>query len=389
MRIRDFIQPGKASVIVGGQFGSEAKGMAAAVVASHIPHNFIKTVEGGAPSSWWGKHMVCTTNAGAQAGHTTVLDEGKKFVCYHLPTIGVLCPWSTIYLNAGSIIDLTLLNDEVNNVAQITGEPLHQLRRRILIHPNAAIITKEAREREAKGATAHLGSTMKGVGAAQAAKIMRNPNAVAGYDIWHDTIKGMGMTVCSINLNKAMAKDNIVTVEIPQGTGLSINAASFYPKCTSRDCWVGQGFTDAGIHPSFLGPVMMVTRTFPIRVGHIYDDAGMLIGHSGPFYSDSQELDWEVDFPGLVPERTTVTKRVRRIATWSEGQYEDAIRLNRPDIVMHTFTNYFKDVDAFNDYAARVDGVHDVVGINPTSMWSWGPGIEDWSNKIDDAVKRL
>ena len=73
MSVQSFMRHGKASVIVGGQFGSEAKGLAAAMVAKH-----------DLLISKSNRSFISTTNAGAQAGHTTVLEDGRKFVCYHL-----------------------------------------------------------------------------------------------------------------------------------------------------------------------------------------------------------------------------------------------------------------------------------------------------------------
>jgi adenylosuccinate synthase len=315
----NFIIPGRASVVVGGQFGSEAKGLVAAYLALS--------------STYKGK-LICTTNAGAQAGHTTILDDGRKFVCYHLPTIGVLRTDSIIYLNAGSIVDPDLLAREIIDISAVTGEHVFNLAGRIVVHPRAAIITTEAKEIEAMGAVAHLGSTQKGVGAALTNKIMRRPYSVAKGQLDH-----LEVSTGEIDLMQKMDENYAVTVEIPQGTGLSINAAPFWPKCTSRDCWLMSGLNDAAIHSDYLGEVAMVVRTFPIRVGHIYSGEDV-VGHSGEFYPDSVELDWEIDFPGVEPERTTVTKRVRRIASWSWQQYKDALRLNRPTMLFLTFTNY-------------------------------------------------
>jgi len=368
MSIRDFVHHGKASVIVGGQFGSEAKGLAAAIVARN-DHMVSKT----------GRQFISTTNAGAQAGHTTILENGTKFVCYHLPTIGVMSPQSIIYLNAGSIIDVKLLYKEIHDVSGATGEDANALMARIRIHPKAAIIHEEHKMMESgnnrgSGATTHLGSTMKGVGAALASKIMRRPGILAG-----DSINPNGpLKVEVMDLNHYMHKKGSVTVEIPQGTGLSLNASRFYPHCTGRDCWVGQGIADASINPRFLGEVMMVQRTFPIRVGHVYHpDTGERIGDSGPFYPDSQEMQWD-DLPGVEPERTTVTQRVRRISAWSRMQYLEALRLNNPTIVLTTFINYLKDEKYLNILRNRMGLIHQETGINPDTLWSWGPKVNEW-----------
>lgn len=387
MSLHDFTRHGKAAVIVGGQFGSEAKGMAAAVVARE---DYLLNKPG--------RQFIATTNAGAQAGHTTILEDGSKFICYHLPTIGVLLKHSTIYLNAGSIIDLDLLDREITDVSNALGRDPNDLARRIIIHPNAAIISsnnklQEVGDGRGSGMTTHLGSTMKGVGAALASKIMRRPLTIAGEVIAVDhnsvSLYGMLYKVGVINLNESLSKGGSVTVEIPQGTGLSLNASLFYPHCTSRDCWVGQGLADASIHPSFLGNVLMVQRAFPIRVGHVYDPhTGERIGNSGPFYPDSTEMEW-TEFPGIEPERTTVTQRVRRIASWSKMQYAEALALNRPTHVMTTFINYLKDDRYLRILNGRMRLEHSRLNINPHTLWSWGPRTDQWSDDTDDATAEM
>ena len=358
--LRRFARSGRASVIVGGQFGSEAKGLAAAIASTHM---YIDD-----------QMLICTTNAGAQAGHTTVLEDGSKFVCYHLPTIGVMRRNSMIYINAGAVIDPELLHREVEQVADATGENIDLLWSRITIHPQAAIITNEHKDIEAER-TRHLGSTRKGIGAALCDKIMRIPDAVAGSKLFPALFPAL---IRPMNLSACMDNGYAVTVEIPQGTGLSINSnKGFYPYCTSRECWLGQGLTDAGIHPHYLHEVMMVMRTLPIRVGNI-EEEGKARGYSGPFYPDCQELNWERDLPGITPEITTVTKRQRRIATFSAHQYEDALRLNRPTIVLNTFMNYLNSLDRelhlrkMMDIEMRLPGY-----LTPIHLLSTGPKVSD------------
>ncbi len=343
-----YTKDGKCTVVVGGGFGSEGKGLAAAWLAikSQAPH-------------------VAVTNAGAQAGHTTVLKDGTKFVTFHLPTIGVMWPTQTVsFVCGGSIIDVDAFFAEL--------DACNMTNAKVLVHPRAAIITDAARaeERDASSSTAKLASTQKGVGATIAAKVMRRAKLAADEP-------RLERFLGNPDLNEFLQKGMRVTMEVPQGTGLSINHGAAYPHCTSRDCWVASGLSDAGIHPSFLGDVLMVVRTFPIRVGNLLDDDGNVIGESGPFYEGSMELDWARHFPGIEPERTTVTKRVRRIATWSDVQYAHALSLNRPTVVMLNFVNY---LDNFSVFLARVEQmkrVHERVGVNPKLVFGVGPKTSD------------
>ncbi len=360
-----FIQHGHVSMVVGGQFGSEAKGLVAAYIANKINEGYKGP-------------LVSTTNAGAQAGHTTILKDGTKFVCYHLPTAGVLVKQAQIYLNAGSIIDPDLLNREITSVSAALGVDRDSIIERLTIHPHATIITDDAKDVERSGKTAHLGSTQKGVGAALANKIMRDPGAtVTGWmkENGYSGVTRQGETIEALNLD--------------MGTGLSINSSGFYPKTTSRECWVGQALVDVGLHPRSLGIVSMVVRTFPIRVGHIWGNtppgaAPMKLGDSGPFYEDGAEIEWE-DLPGVEPERTTVTQRVRRIAKWSSSQYVHALRLNRPENVFLTFTNYCTEAEL----RAIVHDMRETerrMMIQVAHFYSWGPRVDQVSRVYSDAA---
>lgn len=356
-------QIGKASVLMDGQFGSTGKGLFAAYLAhKNIKHNMV----------------IATTNAGANAGHTTKYRDGQGFVTFHLPTTGVVIPGSISYLNAGSVIDLEMLQQEIKD----SGADPSKVR----VHPRAAIITQDDRmdERSPGSSTERLASTQKGVGRAQASKVLRKSALAGSSTLKH--VLGYDLNIEVINLNDEMrTNNNAVVVEVPQGFSLSLNHGFSYPFCTSRDCWVGSGLADAGIHPSFLGQVVMVVRTFPIRVGHIYDNEGRIVGNSGPFYPDSIELKWE-DFPGLEPERTTVTKRVRRIASWSDIQYKDALVMNRPDIVALNFCNYLSDADALVNRVMRMKSIEDDCGLKVNHLFGFGPCVEEIANNMDAAT---
>ena len=155
-------------------------------------------------------------------------------------------------------------------------------------------------------------------------------------------------------------------MEVPQGFSLSVNHG-FYPYTTSRNVTVAAALNDLGVHPSYLGSVHMSLRTYPIRVGNIVVD-GQEIGNSGPFYPDSVELQWE-DL-GQTPERTTVTQRIRRIATFSLIQYKAALRVNKPDFVFLNFANYYKDEADAREQLDHIQQIRpvDFVGIGATNQ---------------------
>lgn len=349
-----FVKHGKASIVIDGQFGSTGKGLAA---ASQFFNS--RNVD-------W-RNTVFTTNAAPNAGHTTVLPDGRKFVTFHMPTMGVLAEHGTIYLNAGAIIDLDVLGEEVKTLGVNPD--------RILVHPNAAIITDEDKEYEknaSNGVTA-IASTQKGVGRALARKVMREGSVAKDFA---SVISNMRMDVGTIDLNDSMRGGSAVVIETPQGMSLSLNNG-FYPHCTSREVSVSQSLSDAGVHPHHLHNTMMVIRTFPIRVGNITDNDGNVVGYSGDGYYDQYEMSWEKDFPHVIPERTTVTKRVRRIFSFSQEQYKDSVSRLRPDIVHIGFCDYFENRQQFADMLAEMRAINRYVGVYPELFCAFGPRVND------------
>ena len=339
-----YINEGKASVLVDGQFGSTGKGLLAAYLAARFENEV----------------DIATTNASANAGHWTKskTNENWNFCCYHIPTFGVIQPDCLIYLNAGAIINVELLLQEV--------EDLGIKHSRVIIHPNATVITKEDIEAENRddSQTTKISSTRKGVGEALARKVKRTA------EIARDTPELRSyFNVAPINLNQALMDKARVSVEVPQGYSLSVNSM-FYPYCTSRNCTVGQGIADADIHPRFLGNVAMSVRTHPIRVGSIPN-----LGYSGDVYPDQEETSFEK--LGVPEELTTVTKRVRRIFTWSRQQFEDAIMSNRPSIVFLNFCNYVSEFELAAIIRDIEDESEKCLTRKPVLLFGWGPNIED------------
>jgi adenylosuccinate synthase len=93
-----------------------------------------------------------------------------------------------------------------------------------------------------------------------------------------------------------------------------------------------QGLADARIAPRHLARTYMAIRTFPIRVGNVD-------GHSsGTWYHDQSEVTW--DELRREPEITTVTKRIRRVATFSPSQFVEACHANDPDFVFVSHMDY-------------------------------------------------
>lgn len=341
--MKDWIEAGKMSIIMDGQFGSTGKGLISSIIATDETD-----------ANW------SVTNNASNAGHTFDLNDGLgKRTVYHLPVYGVINKTANIYLCAGAMVDIDTLRKEMLDFG-VTKD-------RVFIHPNATIIEKCDKEGEANGSGASkIASTQKGCGHALARKLNRAGNVAKNF------VSELPATVSDINLMRVMDKGESVVMEIPQGFGLSLNSM-FHPHCTSRDITVMQALNDARVHPSYLGPVVMSLRTYPIRVGNLVDKStGEQVGYSGDVYPDQKEVSWEeLDLPA---ELTTVTKRVRRVFTWSNTLFYDACDVNRPTHVFLNFCNYLKSYDELwrilSVIGTRVPVYNIVLG--------FGHSVSDW-----------
>lgn len=290
-----FARPG-VYFIVDGQFGSTGKGAAAAWLYN----------KGGK------KPQVYTTNNSPNAGHTG-WHEGVQIITRHLSIGGIIDSMSggeaITYLNSGAIIDLDLLNKEIEEWG---------MKKKIKISPKATIILP--RHKENFQSLSLIASTQKGTGPAMADRIMRLSDVVVGgHENWRPDFN-----------------NQIVSCEVPQGFSLGLHSG-FYPYTTNRECTVLQAAADLGCSHKDIRKVMMTLRTFPIRVGNTDN------GYSGPCYPDQEETTWERI--GVTPELTTVTKRVRRVFTFSWTQFRMALRANCPDALWVGFMDYLDKND--------------------------------------------
>lgn len=121
-----------------------------------------------------------------------------------------------------------------------------------------------------------------------------------------------------------------------------------------------QNAADAGVPADYMGDVYLVIRPFPIRVGSIP------AGSSGGCYPDQQETTWEevARNAGLDPaavkaaELTTVTKRLRRVFTFSKTQVQAAAWVNGATGIVLTFADQIdakaRDAKTYNELPSRV-----------------------------------
>jgi len=153
-----------------------------------------------------------------------------------------------------------------------------------------------------------ISSTRQGVGAATARKIMgRGQEGKQKIRLAKDVrelkpyVKGDVQEI----FERAYLNGDRILLEGTQGTTLSLHHGP-YPHVTSRDTTVSGCLSDAGIAPRRLRRVIMVCRTYPIRVG----------GPSGPMVNEVtfQEIAERSGIPYQEleeREKTTTTKRAR------------------------------------------------------------------------------
>lgn len=334
------------TALVGAQFGSEGKG----AVAARIADDFDIHVRTGGPNAghtYYINDLSALDEAYLSGAPAEILQEGIvgeqigreriKVVARQIPC-GACNPDATLIIGPGGMIDLTLL---LREAAQLDSLGLNVTER--LMVDRRALVVDPVRHHQGEGGVtgaAHrlIGSTGEGVGLARMAHL--NRKALLHHDLaWtnvdhagdsliEETLDSHGIQVTDTveYLDDMLTNREVrVLLEGTQGSGLS-SVTGPWPFCTSADTNAGQLLVDAGISPRRLTNVILVARTYPIRVA----------GNSGPL---ANEIGWEM--LGVEPETTTVTKKVRRVAEFDRDQFEKAIMLNGPNPwVFFTFLDY-------------------------------------------------
>lgn len=338
-------------VITDLQFGSTGKGLLAGYLAKKLR-----------PDT-----LICAWSP--NAGHTFIDENNVKYINTAIPNGIVADSIKRVLIGPGAVINPDALLREIECYAvDLFGVE-------IMIHENAAVVTQEHRDEEARGMF-KIGSTMKGVGAAVIEKIRRNPtsNIIARDTLVSTPLEGY--VVSKEIYNRAIDEAGVTILEGAQGFSLSINQG-FYPFTTSRDCTTAQLLSDCAIPGKSYAATRIYgcARTYPIRVANRYDENGKMIGTSGPCYNDQEEISW--DRLGIKPELTTVTQLPRRIFTFSEQQIQEAIRMNGVDEVFLNFANYI-GLDNSPDAMKLEEYKHIInqAGAELT-MLGWGPTVND------------
>lgn len=288
-------------LVLGGQFGSEGKG---SVVQWLVEHN---------------NYDLVIRTGGSQAGHTFCF-QGITYKMRMLP-----CAWhvkTSLAISRQAVVNEEVLLKELQMVASVLGWadmenfPLY-------IHPSATLLRESNRFLEGEvDLQRRVGSTLEGVGAARANRIMREAPTV---------FKAYKLQSWIRDYDKFLNPNSRILIESTQGWGLSL-FGKHYPFTTSADINPYSILADAGI-PFGLHSVKVigVLRTFPIRVG----------GNSGYL---SEEVTWEelrkTFGEHISDEYTTVTNRRRRVGLFDFPSARSFCEECHPSEVFLTFCDY-------------------------------------------------
>lgn len=284
-------------LVVGGQFGSEGKGKIAAHVAIREDID------------------ICIRCGGPNSGHSVTTPDGTV-VLRQIPT-GYINPTTRLLIPAGALINLNVIKEELE---RLQVDPA-----RIGIdHKTMVIDGKDQQFESDLKLQERLSSTLCGVGAAVSRRVLRGADVRLARDTVsaHPWLRPL-LTDVSVEANSALDKSQKILVEGTQGFGLSLYHSDAYPKTTSRDTTAAAFLSEVGLSPTLVTEIVLVLRTFPIRV------AGE---QAGPLH---QEISWETlqsesGYRWPIVERTSVTNKVRRIGRFDWQLARAAVRCNRP-----------------------------------------------------------
>lgn len=252
-------------IVQGGQYGSEAKGAIAAYLCNRRPVN------------------VAVRTGATNAGHTVYVDDPHggdhpiQFKMQQLP-VGFVNRNTKLVLGAGALIDPEILDKEVALIKTQLGE---DVRDRLMIDRRAGLhVPAHAARSKASGRHHGIGATGKGCSEAlidrirnrgtQDALLFGDSPYASGYDVG-DTEKF---------LNDSYDEGAQILLEGTQGQLLDLYLGP-YPYTTHKQTGPAQWMLEAGLSPALKTEIVMVIRTYPIRVA----------GNSGPL---PDETTWSL-----------------------------------------------------------------------------------------------
>ncbi len=291
-----------AIVLVGAQWGDEGKGKATDLLGSSVDH-------------------VVKFNGGNNAGHTVVIGD-QKYALHLLPS-GILSPGCVPYIANGVVIDLGVLIEELDGLAE-RGVDVSRLR----ISSNAHVIPPYNRVldrvTERFLGKRKIGTTGRGIGPTYADKMNRvgirvqdlydesilrqkvegalasknqmlvkvyNRRAVEVDEVVEELLRHAErirpmVTDTALELNDALDRGETVLFEAGQATLLDVDHGT-YPFVTSSNATSGGACTGSGVAPTRIDRVVGIFKAYTTRVGEgpfpteLHDASGDFLREAG------------------------------------------------------------------------------------------------------------
>lgn len=359
-------KPKPVILIQGAQWGSEAKGMVAAALGRR------RSV----------KYAVRTGTV--NAGHT-VYYKGRPYKMQQLP-----CGWvhgAELVIGPGAYVHPEILDREIRVVEQATGSyPIVWVDYRCGLH--LPVHTERAGR---AGRHYTMGATGKGCSEAVVDKIKNRGSGGMLFSDWRREASHPNATqFCDTVelLNGAYDAGEQILIEGTQGTMLDLHLGP-YPYTTHKQCTAAAWITESGLSPSLDYEIVLVARTFPIRVAgnsgpmageitwttlareinskleaahqsplimasslDVFDRSVEIAGREIDYIDDNHRLSEihknaleMLDVKTLIDLRklfefTTVTKKLRRVARLDLDLLRYSVMINRPAWIALTFLNY-------------------------------------------------
>lgn len=274
--MRSMLVSGKATCILGAQFGDEGKGKFVDLLAQDA-------------------NLVCRVQGGNNAGHT-IWVSGRKVVTHLLPS-GVLHPHCEVAIGSGVVVDPLVLRDEILRLKEqgfdLAPERVHiDFRATAILPAHKAQDLKREFERSQSGTA--IGTTGRGIGPAYASRAQRDAPRLGecispGYlehfaQSGHPLAEGLTpetlaetMEACqflrpyfkdvAMLVHNRLNDGARVIIEGAQG-GLLDVAFGTYPYVTSSNLVAGSCPGGIGMPPTKVANIIGVTKAYATRVGH-------------------------------------------------------------------------------------------------------------------------
>jgi len=226
-----------ATIIVGAQWGDEAKGLISAYINARD-----------------NSQMVCRSGTGPNAEHGIFLEDGKTYLKVNQLPLGFMFNRHTqIRIGSGVAVNPDWLFREANQYGVLD---------RVKVDYRCPIITQEhiLSEKNSRKMTS-IGSTFSGTGYCRSDFILRIAKQAKDIETFETLQHDVGLEI-----NEA-AKKGTVVIESSQGTLLSLAVSPDYPNVTSDNVTAMAAADDALLSWRNISEVILVVKAMPTREG--------------------------------------------------------------------------------------------------------------------------